>query len=469
METKRISLIFILCLIFVFAFVLAGCEEEQDGVVLDDDTGGTVSVDFSITIQDLSAGKMRSASGTVDEVASVQVSVQDSATLAEVVPDIDLTETSEGSGIWEGTIDGLPTGVSLDFIANAFDEGGAIIFTDTVVKSLNQDGTNDTLFEMESIDDGVQPEIPKIVSASIPSEVETGSTRNSILFQVTHSTSYEYRLEVERGTIASSTTGIHAPGSALTVLYNAPSTLGDDTIRIWVKDPNIIDTVYSEFSINIVQSGSDGGIDVVFGPAIAGMNYFRLENALMISVETDPAAGLYYTWSGTGSFAAFYSTDNPIIIDPFDNGYSGDITVTVADADGLEASVTRTIAAGDFPYSIVPPPDEPDDIEGTVLDPATGLRWQDNLDKVKMKWDDAVVYCEEGLELGGFIDWRLPTLEELGSAYQHRDIFSNYFAKGYWSSVESKYRSRFAWYLRFSSGYERVSRKKRKHRVRCVR
>ncbi len=52
--------------------------------------------------------------------------------------------------------------------------------------------------------------------------------------------------------------------------------------------------------------------------------------------------------------------------------------------------------------------------DGTVSDRATGLMWQQADDGKARDWEDALTYAE-GLEQGGYIDWRLPNAKELQS------------------------------------------------------
>jgi serine/threonine-protein kinase len=56
----------------------------------------------------------------------------------------------------------------------------------------------------------------------------------------------------------------------------------------------------------------------------------------------------------------------------------------------------------------------------TWTDPATGLMWtkQDGIEDL-FKWNDAVSYCKN-LRLGGYSDWRLPSIEELAAIYDPR-------------------------------------------------
>ncbi|QEN08971.1 DUF1566 domain-containing protein [Oceanispirochaeta crateris] len=52
-----------------------------------------------------------------------------------------------------------------------------------------------------------------------------------------------------------------------------------------------------------------------------------------------------------------------------------------------------------------------DNGDGTVTDDNTGLMWQQTPPKDKMTYDEAMEYVEK-LELGGYTDWRLPTIKE---------------------------------------------------------
>ena len=59
-------------------------------------------------------------------------------------------------------------------------------------------------------------------------------------------------------------------------------------------------------------------------------------------------------------------------------------------------------------------PSYTDNGDGTVTDNVTGLTWAQSLSESSMSWKDAVEYCEN-LTLGGYDDWRLPSLKELWS------------------------------------------------------
>ncbi|MGD1823671.1 MAG: DUF1566 domain-containing protein [Pleomorphochaeta sp.] len=56
-------------------------------------------------------------------------------------------------------------------------------------------------------------------------------------------------------------------------------------------------------------------------------------------------------------------------------------------------------------------PSYSDNGDGTVTDNNTGLMWQQTPLQSKMTYDDALEYVEN-LELGGYTDWRLPTIKE---------------------------------------------------------
>lgn len=50
------------------------------------------------------------------------------------------------------------------------------------------------------------------------------------------------------------------------------------------------------------------------------------------------------------------------------------------------------------------------------VDPATGLMWSKSDNGADVDWDQAVLYSRN-LRLGGYSDWRLPTIEELAALY----------------------------------------------------
>ena len=55
---------------------------------------------------------------------------------------------------------------------------------------------------------------------------------------------------------------------------------------------------------------------------------------------------------------------------------------------------------------------QPDNTGGVWTDPATGLMWTRKDNGFALRWQPAADYCRN-LELGGYINWRLPSIEEL--------------------------------------------------------
>lgn len=124
-----------------------------------------------------------------------------------------------------------------------------------------------------------------------------------------------------------------------------------------------------------------------------------------------------------------------------------------------------------------------DDSKGIVTDSITGLQWQDyygpnNPGIKRTLWKNAVDYCND-LVLGGYSDWRLPNINELGTIIsfgKRNPSISNQFVYinekyGYWSSTNAAMYEypKSAWLIFFGSGSQQYREKDDRHYVRCVR
>jgi hypothetical protein len=115
-------------------------------------------------------------------------------------------------------------------------------------------------------------------------------------------------------------------------------------------------------------------------------------------------------------------------------------------------------------------------IEGEVAeDRATYLTWQRGL-LAPLRWLDALAACE-ALTLGGFDDWRLPTLKELLTVIDEvalnpsADIvaFPDTPAQWYWASSAGLGPPDYAWTVSFTDGYCTPAAVDELYLVRCVR
>ena len=94
-----------------------------------------------------------------------------------------------------------------------------------------------------------------------------------------------------------------------------------------------------------------------------------------------------------------------------------------------------------------------------VKDTSNNLMWQDDnkAKTIKKNWKDAVDYCQ-GLELDGYDDWRLPTINELKSIVdynRYKPAINSKFKNvsiddWYWSSTS--YNKNSAWLVSFDDG-----------------
>jgi len=112
-----------------------------------------------------------------------------------------------------------------------------------------------------------------------------------------------------------------------------------------------------------------------------------------------------------------------------------------------------------------------------VLDNDRGLMWQDNVEtkNILRNYLGAKEYCE-GLKLGGFDDWRLPTMVELEKLIDEKSVnpaiyavFKNTANDFYWTLTSGKSDGEYARTVNFYVGYQAFSPKKEDLHVRCVR
>ena len=113
-----------------------------------------------------------------------------------------------------------------------------------------------------------------------------------------------------------------------------------------------------------------------------------------------------------------------------------------------------------------------------IKDTVTGLMWQKDTAPGTYTWDEANTYCAS-LSLGGYSDWRLPTVKEL-SALVDSSIqtpgptidtiyFSDTGQSRYWSSTVGRNGSGKAWLVGFSDGAVDGDRMSYSRNVRAVR
>ena len=115
-----------------------------------------------------------------------------------------------------------------------------------------------------------------------------------------------------------------------------------------------------------------------------------------------------------------------------------------------------------------------DNATGIVTDNLNGLMWQDDV-AATGTWDDAVTTCDN-LSLGGYNDWRLPTIQELVSIIEHSNtgkqiypVFQTIANAKYYSSTPDAGYDPSKWYVDFDSGGVSTDYNWSTHNFMCVR
>jgi hypothetical protein len=114
-----------------------------------------------------------------------------------------------------------------------------------------------------------------------------------------------------------------------------------------------------------------------------------------------------------------------------------------------EATGARTIAEP----SIHPTTEVPDRV---YLDPETMLMWTKEDSGKDLEWNEAKEYAR-GLLLGGYTDWRLPTIEELEDLYApgsegEYKIRSAFLLTKAWIWSSTKFGPGSGWFFSFENG-----------------
>lgn len=108
---------------------------------------------------------------------------------------------------------------------------------------------------------------------------------------------------------------------------------------------------------------------------------------------------------------------------------------------------------------------------GFVTDKKTGLKWIKG-EAGAMSWSAAVEYCDT-LQMSGYSDWRLPTIDELGLSYTLKESFPGFPDDSnayYWSSTVNQNYPEYAHGMYADGGYTfDDGHKESEYLVRCVR
>ena len=111
----------------------------------------------------------------------------------------------------------------------------------------------------------------------------------------------------------------------------------------------------------------------------------------------------------------------------------------------------------------------------TVLDPRTGLIWQNIPFSGNASWQAASHYCRD-LSLGGYSDWRLPNINVFKELFENKHKFDTFKQDSvYWSSssagdgYNTNKRVLYKWYMHLGSGNTGTSDSNNRYSIRCVR
>jgi hypothetical protein len=113
----------------------------------------------------------------------------------------------------------------------------------------------------------------------------------------------------------------------------------------------------------------------------------------------------------------------------------------------------------------------------SVIDKTNNIMWQDDIEVTQYLENItfAKLYCEE-LILNGYIDWRVPTIEQLQSIVDVTQksptinkLFEYSSKNQYWSNTPFILDKQSYWYIDFNTGVRSYDKNSQTFNIRCIR
>ena len=246
-----------------------------------------------------------------------------------------------------------------------------------------------------------------------------------------------------------------------------------------------MDNTYTWYDINPETNGGDAGtpgdgtdtedfINALNSQSFGGFNDWRLP--FMDELKSIVNYGAKFPAVNGGFFPNnsifFYWSSSSYALSPskawevfFDLGYE----LYNDKSDDRRVRAVRGGQSHSFDHFII-------NGDGTVTDTWTGLMWQQVGSDSVMVWEDGLSYSES-MTLGGYTDWRLPSVKELASIVDRGRydpaiddmFFTGDLSDSYWSSSSIEGTSRSACYVDFYYGFVNKIDKENYNFVRAVR
>ena len=276
---------------------------------------------------------------------------------------------------WSVTIENLPVGAELEFLAYAYNNADVVIFEGYRRQSLVLPGNagdvsfedNDIYLNLFPLSDGDYLSVPKITSIvandnGIILNIEDKLERE-ILFSVTPDVnSFGFTLDNnatddnttdENPTTINGIVTLDEAGKGSVLLNYKKFKVGSFIHNITLNNQlgGVLDTVFT------TEQSSQSDIIIGIAPAIVGVQVTRRDTLFQVQINTvddGNESELTHTWvyspnENTTSITMENDSVNPVIFNDFGDDVNGTLYVTVRDAGGLEGNYTYKVASTNFP------------------------------------------------------------------------------------------------------------------------